>query len=134
MQQPPDARPLILVVDDHDLVREFVVNVVVAADMQVLEAVSGAEAVARMQAHQAAIDGVLLDLSMPDMSGAQTLRRLRQINPDIPVLLMSAHDEGMGRQAMHDHAGVRFVQKPFQPAGLIEAIHALLEDRSPAQR
>jgi DNA-binding response OmpR family regulator len=70
---------------------------------------------------------VVLDLSMPGMSGAQTLPELRRHRPEIPVLITSGYTES---QAMHIFAGQEiagFLQKPFSSQLLANRIAATLE-------
>jgi len=65
---------------------------------------------------------VLLDYSMPDMNGEETLRALRKVTPDIPVLLSSgfSEEEVIRRFEGLDLAG--FIQKPYRLATLLAAI------------
>lgn len=67
---------------------------------------------------------VLLDLTMPDLDGAEVLRRLRAARPSVPVVLTSgyAHEEVFDRIDPADVSG--FLHKPFTPAALTDAIEA----------
>jgi DNA-binding response OmpR family regulator len=67
---------------------------------------------------------VVLDLSMPGMSGAETLAELRRIDPSVPVLLASGYSES--RSALGASEGVAFLAKPFEPRALVDALQALL--------
>src|SRR5438045_9267104 len=80
----------ILIADDHAIVRaglkQFIADQV---DMEVAaEAASGAEAIAAVRAGD--FDVVLLDISMPDKNGSDTLKTLRHVKPELPVLMLSA--------------------------------------------
>jgi CheY-like chemotaxis protein len=68
---------------------------------------------------------VLLDLTMPNLSGEQTLRALRDLRPDIPVLMMSGYAEADVRQEVGDCSG--FLQKPFSAVELVGAVRRVLE-------
>ena len=81
----------ILIADDHAIVRaglkQFVAD---QADMTVVgEAATGAETVSLVRTEP--YDVVLLDISMPDRNGVDTLKQLKQIRPEMPVLMLSAH-------------------------------------------
>src|SRR5881394_2834334 len=91
---PSDAHPRasprtmirILIADDHAIVRaglrQFIAD---HADMQVAaEASTGAEAIAAVRAQE--LDVVLLDISMPDKNGIDTLKTIKHVRPELPVL------------------------------------------------
>ena len=73
---------------------------------------------------------MLLDLSMPGMSGEETFRRLREIDPDVRVILSSGydHDEASGRFGAAPPAG--FIQKPYRPEQLVAEIGRCLRQPS----
>ncbi len=83
----------ILVVDDHPLYRSALRNVVSDAfdDVEVLECEDISSALQYLQS--AAIDLVLLDLSMPDVDGLDGLARLRAAGPATPIIICSAQDD-----------------------------------------
>src|SRR5207244_1178868 len=83
----------ILIADDHAIVRaglkQFIAD---QADMEVTaEASSGSEAIAAVRARD--FDVVLLDISMPDKNGIDTLKTLKHVKPELPVLMLSAYAE-----------------------------------------
>ena len=98
----------LLVADDHRLVREGLKQILAAApDLQVaVEAVDGDQALARVRAHE--FDIVLLDMSMPGMSGIELIKRLKLEKPKLRILVLSMHAEhqyvrgptGRGRAAI----------------------------------
>lgn len=80
-----------MLVDDHPIVRRGLRDILVDAFDGVIihEAGSGREALALMRGHH--WDAVILDLSLPDGSGLDVLKRVRQIQPLVPVLILSIH-------------------------------------------
>jgi DNA-binding NarL/FixJ family response regulator len=82
-----------VVVDDHDLARRTIIRVLrQAADVEVVaEAANGNEALAVVR--DAAVDVVLLDVSMPVMGGLETLRQLKVVRPELALLVLSMHPE-----------------------------------------
>lgn len=116
----------ILIVDDHPIVRRGLQEIV--ADMPstvvVDEAADGQEALSKVSASD--YDVVVLDISMPGMSGLQVLRQLRIIKPGLPVLMLSIHpEEQYAVQALKDGAS-GYVTKGTDPDELISAIQKVL--------
>ena len=103
---------LILVVDDEESVRNLTGRMLEAFNFHVIDAVDGREGVEKFSVHADAITAVLLDVTMPVMSGLEAFERIRQIRPDVPVLFMSGY---MRDGQLHDLDGATdFLQKPFK--------------------
>ena len=116
----------ILVVDDDPMVRSVAKRLLESFGLTVHAAGGGSEAIARVGAAPTAVDAVLLDMTMPELSGPEVLARLREIRPDLPVVLMSGYHED--ELAPEVGAGISgFIQKPFTPADLANRIRAALE-------
>ena len=83
----------ILLVDDHNIVRQGLKNLIeLEADLEVAgEAASGVEALKLIRSNS--YDVVVLDISMPDKNGVDTLHDLKHIAPDLPVLILSGYAE-----------------------------------------
>ena len=116
----------ILLVDDEQAVRKMAALLLQRLGFRVLTAADGLEAVETLRSRAADVDLVLLDLAMPNMGGRQALCELRQIRPDVPVILWSGSDEhdAMGRFAGADLAG--FIRKPFQLQDLLSKLNEAL--------
>ncbi len=87
-----------------------------------LAADSPAAALRLAEAPNTRIDLLLSDLQMPGMDGRELARRLRRLWPELPVLLVSGYDPAPA-EAPDDSFG--FLQKPFSPAVLLQAIQAV---------
>jgi PAS domain S-box-containing protein len=113
---------VVLVVDDEKLVREMMKKLLERCGYTVLLAESGPAAVDLLRRHPGDIALVVLDLSMPRMSGEETLPELRKVRPDIKILVSSGYSESetMGQFKGHQVSG--FVQKPFSGTGLAEKV------------
>ncbi|MBW2278261.1 MAG: response regulator, partial [Deltaproteobacteria bacterium] len=118
----------ILVVDDEQIVREVVEQVLTTQGYEVVCRDNGKQAVEFYREHGAAIDLVILDLMMPVMNGTTCFRELRAIDPEVKVLLATGYalDE-FGRQLVDDGL-VGFVEKPFMPSQLAKAVVDALAD------
>jgi CheY-like chemotaxis protein len=112
----------VLLVDDEEAVREMIGEVLESEGFEVLKAEDGSRGVALFREKRDRVDVVLLDLSMPGLSGEETYRRLREIDPGVRVILSSGydHDEARGRFGAARPAG--FIQKPYRPEHLVAEI------------
>lgn len=117
----------ILLVDDHAVVRKGIKEIasisVGAADFD--EAETGGDAIAMIGA--ADYDLVILDISLPDQSGLDVLRRIREERPGLPVLILSMHPEN-GYAARAFEAGANgYLTKGSVPEELQDAIEKILK-------
>jgi CheY-like chemotaxis protein len=81
--------------------------------------------------HPAPIDLVIADMLLPEVSGYETARELRQRIPHTQILFMSAYAEGDLIQACTSELGAAFIDKPFRPAQLVAKVREMLATRSP---
>jgi CheY-like chemotaxis protein len=113
----PEAREpsggTVLVVDDEPDVRDLARELLTRLGFEVVTAASGDEAVALFRARPAAFDAVLLDATMPGISGQQTTRELLRVRSDARIVLMSGYREEDARPSPGDPAIAGFLQKPF---------------------
>jgi len=124
----------ILVIDDEEGVRNVTARLLKRAGWMVLTAVDGRTGIDVFQANAHVIGCVLLDLTMPHMSGEQVFHELRRIRPDVRIILCSGYSEenAISRFAGHELAG--FLHKPFTPDELRNKVQRVLrpEDSAPA--
>jgi len=119
----------ILIADDHAIVRaglkQFISD---QADMSVAgEAATGAETVSLVRAEP--YDVVLLDISMPDRNGVDTLKQLKQIRPEMPVLMLSAHAEEQYAVNLLRAGAAGYVSKDSASTQLVSAIRTVAHGR-----
>ena len=119
-------RGTFLVVDDEESVRSVTTAVLRMHGGTVLEAADGNQALRLCAEHAGKIDLILLDLTMPGLSGEETLRRLRMLNHPHRVLVMSGYSEQETRQRCADLGTVGFLHKPFDLDDLLAKIQALM--------
>ncbi len=117
----------VLLVEDQEIVRNMTETMLARMGFKVVTATDGVEAVEIFQQHLDAINIVLTDLSMPRMDGWETLSALRRIRPDIPVILLSGHDDSLVNAGDRAELPQVFLHKPFQKAALKDALARALE-------
>jgi CheY-like chemotaxis protein len=120
----------VLAVDDDVMVRTVARRLLQSFGLTVVEAAGGREAIDCFARDPDAIDAILLDLTMPDIGGAEVFREVRAIRPDVPVVLMSGYHEDEAGAAFDGDGLAGFVQKPFTPADLAKRMRAALESVS----
>jgi DNA-binding NtrC family response regulator len=109
---PVPDRPAILIIDDEPAVRNVTRTLLERAGYRVLTASSGEEGLEVYQANTAAIGLVVLDLTMPRMSGKEVLNALTRIGPDVRVIVASGYSHPDGMPSGENVAG--FLHKPFR--------------------
>jgi two-component system, cell cycle sensor histidine kinase and response regulator CckA len=104
----------ILVVDDEPVVRDVATHVLTPLGFRVLTAVDGQEGVEMFDQHRDEIVLVLLDMTMPRLSGEQVYEKIRQMRADTPVLLSSGYNEQETVRRFTGQGLAGFIQKPYQ--------------------
>jgi two-component system C4-dicarboxylate transport response regulator DctD len=118
----------ILLIDDEAPLRLATSQTLELAGLEVLALDSAAKALKRLGADWPGI--VISDIRMPQMDGIELMRRLCAIDADLPVILVTGHgDVGMAVSAMRGGA-YDFIEKPFDPAHLVEVARRALEKRA----
>jgi len=119
------AQETVLVIDDEQLIRRTIVRRLAAAGYNAIEAEDGKTALAR--AASTDVDLAILDYRLPDLDGVTVLKQLKQLDPDILVILLTAYAnvdtavEAMKIGAYH------FANKPFDLEALVSMIEQALE-------
>jgi nitrogen-specific signal transduction histidine kinase/CheY-like chemotaxis protein len=116
----------VLVVDDEHFVREMVKKSLERYGYKVLLADGGLAAIDVFKRHPGEISLVLLDLSMPELSGEDTLPELRRIRPDVKVVISSGYSESEAMRVFRGQRVSGFVQKPYTSWRLVEKIKSAL--------
>ena len=127
-QVPTGGPEAVLLVEDEELVRGLVRQVLEGQGYRVLEAAHGpaALALARVHAHDP-LHLLVSDVVMPQMDGPTLALALREQRPALPVLFMSGRSDSGPRSAASDLPRSSFLQKPFAPAQLARAVRDALD-------
>jgi two-component system cell cycle sensor histidine kinase/response regulator CckA len=121
----------VLLVDDEDMIIDVGQEMLKALGHEVFTARSGREAIEVYEANKGKIDIVILDMIMPDMGGGEAYDRMKEINPNIKVLLSSGYSiDGQAKEILA-RGCFGFMQKPFNLRDLSQKLRGILDlDRS----
>jgi CheY-like chemotaxis protein len=118
----PEAASTILVVEDDNIVRMLIVDVLEELEYRVLEAADAAEALAFVKDEANRIDLLMTDQGLPDMRGTELAAMVRQLRPQLPVLFASGYSDNID---VPD--GMHAIGKPFSIDDLRDKVKSILE-------
>ena len=119
---------VVLVIDDDQLIRKGLRELLECFDYSVLEAENGREGLDIFNDHVDEIAVVILDLTMPGMDGKTVCREIIKIRPDTPVLITSGrHGDIDDLIALRDPACTEFLLKPFDPVKLLARVKTFID-------
>ena len=116
----------ILVVDDDRSIRLVARKILQGVGFSVLPAKDGNEALEIFTEREKEIVLVILDMTMPNMDGAETFEKIQKINDGVPVVLVSGYDEQETKRRFTGAGLAGFIQKPFDRNILLETIKEVL--------
>lgn len=102
----------VLIVEDDAALRQSLRNTLELAGFHPGNASSGEEAIVALHRHQ--FETVLLDINMPGIGGMETCRRIRQMYPPLPILMLTVRDEEKDKIEALDAGADDYITKPFQ--------------------
>jgi len=117
----------ILLVDDHPLLREGLRRLIVADETLSVCGMAGSVEEALALVETSKPDLVLTDLTLPGRSGVELIKDLGVSHPEIPVLVLTVHDEAIYGKRVRQAGGSGYAMKDIAPERLIAAIHTVLE-------
>jgi PAS domain S-box-containing protein len=116
----------ILVVDDEDVVRELLVDMLRELGFETISASDGLEGVRVYRERRADVDLVILDMVMPGLSGREAFREMKKISPDLKAILSTGFSRKGAVQATMEEGILGFIQKPYTLDQLSQAIYEVL--------
>jgi PAS domain S-box-containing protein len=134
IDRAPREASTVLLVEDYRRVRELARKVLTRQGFRVLTAPSGDDAVAIAQEFDGTIDVLVTDIVMPGMSGTELARQLQGARPGIATVFMSGYTGETLDSIEQDGLAATFLQKPFTPSALAQAVHDALSRRPTATR
>lgn len=116
-------QPCVLVIDDEQGIRDLIRRFLEAGGYQIKLASNGVEGLRLLENNS--IDLILLDLKMPEMDGPEFLRRCRENNPNLPVIVITGYpDSDLMAEAMH-YGPITLLAKPVEREHLMNAVHTV---------
>jgi CheY-like chemotaxis protein len=119
----------VLVVDDEELVRTIAKRALELFGYRVLVADGGLAAIDVLKRHAGGIAAVVLDLSMPGMSGQEALPEILKIRPEAKVVVSSGYSESETMRLFQGQRVAGFIQKPYTAEGLARKLKATIATR-----
>jgi DNA-binding NtrC family response regulator len=121
-------RSRVLVVDDAEGIRTYLANLLELKGYDVDTAEDGRRALALMEGG-AAPDVIILDVMMPGIDGVETLRRIRELDPEVPVVMLSVVGKASTIVEAMRIGAADYLNKPFEEAELEATLQKVLEKR-----
>jgi two-component system cell cycle sensor histidine kinase/response regulator CckA len=116
-----------LVVENGDMLRPLICELLRREGYEVLEAHDGNEALLIWTRHQGSIDLVLTDMVMPNMTGKELAEHLRLLKSEVKIIYMSGYGASFLSAGNKCCPEANFLQKPFRPAELTKIVREVIE-------
>ena len=124
-RNPAGGKPVVLVVDDEDVVRRVAKVALEMRGYTVLLAENGLEAVELVRRRGGELTLILLDMTMPVMSGEEAMDEIAGLAPGVPVIASSGYDEKEAVRRFANRPVSGFLQKPYTSRQLAEKVKAI---------
>ncbi len=121
----------ILVVDDDQATRCTIRGILQSSEadaFEIIEAGSGTECLMAAE-REGPVDLILLDIEMPDLDGFAICKAIRSVDPDVPIVFVTAHGEVQDRAAGRRAGCDSYLVKPVQPSRLLALVNLLISTR-----
>lgn len=127
IELPKGHGEVILAIEDEEPLREFLKAILEESGYKVLLASDGTEGLEAYTDHQNEIDLVLLDMGLPELSGAEVLARLVLLNPHVKVISSSGYVQPEVRADAFEIGALEFLPKPYLPEELLVTVNRILQ-------
>ncbi|WP_300670369.1 response regulator [Desulfoluna sp.] len=134
-EKPPTKEPikphggLILIADDEEPIRKISQRMLEKLGFSVITADDGAKAVSQYEAHQKDICCVILDMTMPGLSGSEALERIQQLNPSVKAIIASGYHSAPTEPKSATGTRCAYLQKPYRMAELQHVLQEILNEQ-----
>jgi PAS domain S-box-containing protein len=116
------AGRLVLVVDDESNIRGLLKLVLLKSNFRLIEAVNGADALVKVNQLKGSLTHIITDMHMPQLDGLSLIREVRELLPDIPVVVTTGRLEPGEREQLIALKVSAIVEKPFSPKNILAAL------------
>ncbi|MBQ9480278.1 MAG: response regulator [Selenomonadaceae bacterium] len=117
----------IIITDDSRMLRRKLRADLEALGCEVIEATNGKEAI--MLDLQNEPDGMILDIVMPEVGGVEALQVIREVSPDVPIVMLSSAGTPQKLMQTLKMGAVDFIQKPYMKEQLVKVVEMLRRER-----
>lgn len=124
-ERAENTGPVVLVVDDEDPIRDMARRVLETGGYRVIEASNGADALAIVRS-DAPLDLLMADIEMPELTGDEMARQIKALRASLKVLFVTGYADRLFAATPVLADDEAFLDKPFSPKGLLEAVSLLL--------
>ena len=113
----------LLISDDSRLLRKKLREELEKLDCEVIEAANGKEAITKDLENEP--DGVILDIVMPEVGGIEALQAIRELSPDVPIVMLSSAGTPQKLMQTLKMGAIDFIQKPYTREQIVKAVEAI---------
>ena len=131
-EELPRGTETILIVDDEELIRMMIREVLGFLGYQILVAASGDEAIQYINNHEISL--LLTDYSMPGMNGLELVRKMKKNLPHLKVIIMSGYSDKVIVDGDMSKTGINFIHKPISTSDLAVMLRECLGSVPPTQQ
>lgn len=118
-----DRKLKLLISDDSKLLRKKLRSELEALDCEVIEAENGKEAILKEMNEKP--DGVILDIVMPEVGGIEALQVIREVSPEVPVVMLSSAGTPQKLMQTLKMGAIDFIQKPYSSDQIKKAVEQI---------
>lgn len=118
-----DRKLKLLISDDSKLLRKKLRAELEALDCEVIEAENGKEAILKEMNEKP--DGVILDIVMPEVGGIEALQVIREVSPEVPVVMLSSAGTPQKLMQTLKMGAIDFIQKPYSSDQIKKAVEQI---------
>jgi len=118
-----DRKLKLLISDDSKLLRKKLRAELEALDCEVIEAENGKEAILKEMNERP--DGVILDIVMPEVGGIEALQVIREVSPEVPVVMLSSAGTPQKLMQTLKMGAIDFIQKPYSSEQIKKAVEQI---------
>jgi len=116
----------ILVIDDEETIRRMLIKTLSYIGYKVLDADSGKKGIDLYKQEMDTISAVILDVILPEMDGVQIYKALKQINPDVKILVSSGYASNKQTIELREMGVEGFLKKPYRQNELVKAVNTVV--------
>ena len=118
-----DKQMRLLIADDSKLLRKKLRDELEKLGCEVIEASNGKEAITLDLEHEP--DGIILDIVMPEVGGIEALQTIREVSPDVPVVMLSSAGTPQKLMLTLKMGAIDFIQKPYTHEQIVRAVETI---------